>query len=109
MATNGRLKVQTRVSDRIDYRIIPFLITNQSRPFDAFMQCEGLSGQAEVPGNIFLDLARNQIIPSNLYGPDQDQLNRWIGLENWTYSRTFTSKTDAFLSMTFVISIEFVL
>jgi beta-galactosidase/beta-glucuronidase len=42
-----------------------------------------------VPGDIVTDLQAAGIIGDPYYGYN-DVLYRWIGLDNWTYSRSFT-------------------
>jgi len=44
---------------------------------------------ALVPGNVHMDLLRAGIITEDPYYRYNDVLYRWIGLDSWTYSRSF--------------------
>ncbi len=43
---------------------------------------------AQVPGNIFTDLERNNLIPDPFYGTNE-ALVKWVSLKNWKYSLNF--------------------
>ncbi|KAL0104056.1 hypothetical protein PUN28_017032 [Cardiocondyla obscurior] len=46
---------------------------------------------ATVPGGIFTDLQKNNIIKNNLYGKN-DVNNRWVGNQSVTYTKHFNGK-----------------
>ncbi|XP_046577124.1 beta-mannosidase-like [Haliotis rubra] len=48
---------------------------------------------ASVPGSMYTALYNNKLIPDPLYR-DNDVKLRWIGREDWTYTRTFQLSSD---------------
>lgn len=44
---------------------------------------------AQVPGGIYSDLRRNEILKQDILFGKNDIAYRWVGNENWTYSATF--------------------
>ncbi|XP_071101413.1 beta-mannosidase-like [Haliotis cracherodii] len=48
---------------------------------------------ASVPGSMYTALYTNKLIPDPLYR-DNDVKLRWIGREDWTYTRTFQLSSD---------------
>ena len=48
-----------------------------------------ITTSATVPGNIFTDLIDANILSDPYYGYN-DVEYRWVGMDNWTYSRQFT-------------------
>ena len=53
-------------------------------------------GRAEVPGNLHLDLLRQNLIPDPFAGTNEDSL-QWIGERDWSY-RSHLHVTDSFLN-----------
>lgn len=45
---------------------------------------------AQVPGGIYSDLRRNNILKQDILYGKNDISYRWVGNENWTYTTTFT-------------------
>jgi len=43
---------------------------------------------AEVPGNVHLDLLRNELIPDPFFGQNESQL-QWVAEKDWTYKMVF--------------------
>jgi len=49
--------------------------------------------QANVPGNIHLDLERNNIIGNPFYGTNEEKI-QWIEKKDWSYEGSFTVNND---------------
>ena len=50
---------------------------------------------AVVPGNVHLDLLRNNFIPDPFFGQNEAKL-QWISDKNWTYKLTFIPDQSIF-------------
>ncbi|CAG2110568.1 unnamed protein product, partial [Medioppia subpectinata] len=46
--------------------------------------------EAKVPGSIYSDLRRAQVLKQDLLYEKNDVNYRWVAYDNWTYERTFT-------------------
>lgn len=58
--------------------------------YDWSFRCRNCSlmGKATVPGDIYMDLFRERLIPEPLYGNNDQQL-RWVTENDWIYETTF--------------------
>uniref|UniRef100_A0A0M3HG64 Neur_chan_LBD domain-containing protein n=1 Tax=Ascaris lumbricoides TaxID=6252 RepID=A0A0M3HG64_ASCLU len=58
--------------------------------YDWSFRCRNCSlmGKATVPGDIYMDLFRERLIPEPLYGNNDQQL-RWVAENDWIYETTF--------------------
>lgn len=48
-----------------------------------------LSGDAQVPGGIFADLKKANILKEDFFFRENDVMYRWVSWDNWTYHATF--------------------
>jgi hypothetical protein len=48
-----------------------------------------VSGDAQVPGGIFSDLKKANILKEDFFFRDNDIKYRWVSWDNWTYHTTF--------------------
>uniref|UniRef100_A0A0M3IL90 beta-mannosidase n=1 Tax=Ascaris lumbricoides TaxID=6252 RepID=A0A0M3IL90_ASCLU len=58
--------------------------------YDWSFRCRNCSlmGKATIPGDIYMDLFRERLIPEPLYGNNDQQL-RWVTENDWIYETTF--------------------
>ncbi|CAG2110569.1 unnamed protein product [Medioppia subpectinata] len=52
---------------------------------------ESIKVGAKVPGSIYSDLRRAQVLKQDLLYEKNDVNYRWVAYDNWTYERTFTA------------------
>jgi beta-mannosidase len=51
--------------------------------------CAAVSGNAQVPGGIFSDLKKANILKEDFFFRYNDVQYRWVSWDNWTYHTTF--------------------
>jgi hypothetical protein len=54
-----------------------------------FILWTAIKVSARVPGSIFTDLIRNDVLNEDPYYGQNDQNYKWVSHDNWTYYKTF--------------------
>lgn len=58
-------------------------------PIEKLLSGLALSGDAQVPGGIFADLKKANILKEDFFFRENDVMYRWVSWDNWTYHATF--------------------